>query len=66
MNNLWQSLKARARRRLECLVVWLDTPPDDGDLFGVHIRETWQAFRRNPDNAGAVAPSLDADVGEPR
>ena len=38
------------RRRLDFLVVWLDTTPDDGDLFGVHIRETWQAFRRKPDN----------------
>jgi len=51
MNNLWQSLKARARRRLRCLVVWLDTQPDEADLFGVHIRETWQAFRRKTANA---------------
>ena len=28
------------------VVVWLDTEPDEADLFGVHLRRTWQVFRR--------------------
>ena len=43
------------RRRLDFLVGWLDTVPDEDDFFFVHLRQTWQAFRHHkqkPANAG--------------
>ena len=65
MNRLLKSLATRVRRRLDFLVGWLDTVPDEDDFFFVHLRQTWQAFRHHKQKPANKGVTGDAGGGVP-